>query len=138
MNNELVKQLLNYYKENEEDFIDDIEELDSWYGCLYENRIFQMEELNEFFRDIKPNVILRRAFYGYDEAVNEDDQYHPFNPNRQYFYFNVYGNLVSINKKDYSDYLNEDFIQDIIDNKAYLSLSKGVQNLIDNYENESE
>ena len=135
---ELVKELMNYYRENVEDFNNDIEALDDWNGCLYEDRIFPMEELDVVFQGFNPENILRRSFYGYDEAVNEDDQYHPFNPNRQYFYFNGYGNLVSTGKKDYSDYLDKDFIQEIIDNKANLLLSERAQNLIDNYEDENE
>ena len=135
---ELVKELMNYYKENEEDFVDDIEELDNWNGCLYDDRIFLMEDINDVYCATEPIEILMRVFYGYDEPVNEDDQRQPFNPNRQYFYFNGYGNLVSTNKKDYSDYLDTYFIQEIIDNRNHLTLSEGAQNLIDNYEDENE
>ena len=132
----LVDELMNYYRENNEDFANDIEELDEWTGCLYDDKIYPMECLNEFFQGTEPVEILMRAFYGYDEPYKNGDPSKPFNPNRNYFYFNGYGNLVSINEKDYSDYLDNDFIQDIIDNRYNLSLSSGAEGIIDNYEYE--
>lgn len=135
---ELVEKLMNYYRENTEDFNNDIEELDSWTGCLYDDKIYLMDDLNEFFSNEKPDEIIRRAFYGYDETYTKDEQREPFNPNREYFYFNGYGNLVSINKVDYSDYLNNYFIQLIIDNRYNLSLSSGAEDIIDDYEDEDE
>ena len=135
---ELVEKLMNYYRENMEDFANDIEELDDWTGCLYDDKIYPMEELNEIFSNDEPEEILRRAFYGYDEPINENEQRQPFNPNREYFYFNGYGNLVSIDEKDYSDYLDTDFIQEIIDNRYNLSLSSGAEDIIDDYEDEDE
>ena len=132
----LVKELMNYYRENVEDFNNDIEELDGWTGCLYDDKIYPMEQLNEFFQSTEPEEILRRAFYGYDEPYKNGDPSRPFNPNRNYFYFNAYGNLVSIDEKDYSSYLEEFYIQDIIDNRYNLSLSSGAEDVIYNYEDE--
>ena len=134
----LVKKLMEYYRENVEDFNNDIEELDGWTGCLYDDKIHLMEELNDFFEGTEPEEVLRRAFYGYDEPVNKDEERLPFNPNRNYFYFNGYGNLVSIDEVDYSDYLDEYFIQEIIDNRYNLSLSSGAEDIIDEYELENE
>ena len=132
---ELVEKLLAYYRDNPEDFANDIEELDEWTGCLYDDKIYPMDDLNELFQGTQPDEILRRAFFGYDETYKERL---PFNPNREYFYFNAYGNLVSIDEKDYSDYLDNDFIQDIIENRFNLSLSDGAEDIIDNYEDEDE
>ena len=134
----LVDELMNYYRENMEDFVNDIEELDNRTGCLYDDKIYPMDELNELFQGTEPDEIIRRAFYGYDEPINKDEERLPFNPNREYFYFNGYGNLVSIDEKDYSSYIEESFIQDIIDNSYNLSLSSGAEEIIDNYEDEEE
>ena len=134
----LVEELMNYYKENTEDFNSDIEELDNWNGCLYDDKIYPMEQINELFHGTEPEEILQRAFYGYDETYTKDGQREPFNPNRNYFYFNGYGNLVSIDEKDYSSYLEESFIQDIIDNRYNLSLSSGAEEIIEDYEDEDE
>ena len=134
----LVEKLLAYYKENTEDFNNDIEQLDAWTGCLYDDRIYPMDELNEFFSNEKPDEIISRAFYGYDETYTKDEQRQPFNPNRNFFYFNGYGNLVSIDEVDYSDYLDNYFIQLIIDNSHNLYLSEGAEDIIDEYEYENE
>ena len=135
---ELVEKLLAYYKENPDDFNCDIEELDGWTDCLYDDKIHLMEEINEFFDGTEPEEVLRSAFYGYDEPVNKDEERLPFNPNRKYFYFNGYGNLVSTNEVDYSDYLDIAFVQLIIDNRFNLSLSSGAEDIIDDYEDEDE
>ena len=135
---ELVKELMNYYKENPEDFNRDIEELDNWNGCLYDDKIYPMDSLNDFFQGAEPEEILHRAFYGYDEPINKDEERRPFNPNREFFYFNGYGNLVSINEVDYSDFLEDYFVQGIIDNRYNLTLSSGAEDIIDDYEIENE
>ena len=127
----LIDELLNYYKRNGEDFADDIEELDDWNGCLYEDKIFSMDELDEVLQNINPSDILRMALFGHDEPHGGLIK-SSFNLNRDYFHYNGFGNLVSTDERDYSDYLNDYFIQEIIDNKSHLSLSKGAQEIIDN------
>ena len=134
----LIDELLNYYKKNNEDFVSDIEELDSWSGCLGDDKVFPMEELDELYQGAEPLELLRRAFFGYDEPYEKYEQHYPFNPNRDYFHYNGYGNLVSTDERDYSDFLDDDFIQDIIDNEAALSLSDGAREIIDNYETEDD
>ena len=129
----LQQELLNYYKRNSEDFADDIEELDSWNECLYEDKIFSMDELDEVLQDIEPSEILRSALFGHDESHGNLIK-SSFNLNREYFHYNGFGNLVSTDERDYSDYLNDYFIQEIIDNKSHLALSEGAQEIIDNYE----
>ena len=132
----LQQELLNYYKENSEDFADDIEELDGWNDCLYEDKIFPMDELDEVLQDIEPSDILRSALFGHDESQGKIKS--TFNLNSDYFHYNGFGNLISTDERDYSDYLNDYFIQEIIDNKSHLSLSKGAQEIIDNYEDKDD
>lgn len=134
----LVNELLEYYTKNTEDFNYDIEELDSWMGYLDGERVVPMEELDDYYQDIEPLEILRRAFFGYDEAYANSEEKAPFNPNRDYFYLNGYGNLVSTDKHDYSDYLGEDVVNDIIANSPNLELSSGAQEIIDEYEEDEE
>ena len=131
----LVNELLAYYKRNGEDFADDIEELDGWNDCLYEDKIFSMDELDEVLQNINPSDILRMALFGHDESHGNLIK-SSFNLNRDYFHYNGFGNLVSTDERNYSEYLNDYFIQEIIDNKSHLSLSKGAQEIIDNYETE--
>lgn len=134
----LVNELLAYYKENTEDFNSDIEELDSWAGYLDDERVVPMEELDEYYQGTDPLEVLRRAFFGYDDVNSTSDQKAPFNPNRDYFYLNGYGNLVSTNERDYSDYLDEEFVEDIISNSSNLALSDGAQEILDKYEDQEE
>ena len=138
----LAETLLNYYAKNEEDFNNDIEELDSWNGCLDERRLEPMDELDVIYQGKEATEILRRAYFGHDDDTWHDENgekvYGEFNPNRDYFYFNGYGNLVSTDERDYSDFLDEDFVQDIIDNECHLDLSDGAQDIIDNYDEEGE
>ena len=134
----LAETLLNYYQKNEEDFNSDIEELDSWNGYLGDERAEPMEYLDDFYQGTEPTEILMRAFYGYDDTYAKSEQRAPFNPNRDYFYFNAYGNLVSTDERDYSNFLDEYFVKEIIDNECHLDLSDGAQEIIDNYEEKDE
>lgn len=55
-------------------------------------------------------------------------EYGEFNPNREYFRFNANRNLVSSDYKDYSDFLDDEFIEQLHD-------ARGDINAIDeNYE----
>ena len=124
-----------YLQENEDILTDCVEQLDSYNGYLGDDRLWEMDALNEFYQGQEPTEILTRAFYGHDaDTYNTDSygrkEYGAFNPNREYFYFNAYGNLVSTNYKDYSDKLDDYLIEelsknrcwiDAIDNDEYLS-----------------
>ena len=131
----LQQELLNYYKRNSEDFTDDIEELDDWNECLYEDKFFSMDELDEVLKGFEPSEILRSALFGHDESHGNLIK-SSFNLNRDYFHYNGYGDLVSTDERDYSDYLDDYFIQEIIDKKSHLVLSKGAQEIIDNHEDD--
>ena len=134
----LAETLLEYYKNNEDDFNHDIEELDSWEGILGDERIEEMDFLDEFYQGTEPTEILRRAYFGYDDTYAKSEQRAPFNPNRDYFYFNAYGNLVSTDYKDYSSFLDEYFVNEIIDNECHLDLSDVAQEIIDNYDEDGD
>ena len=138
----LVEELMNYYQQNEDDFNHDIEELDSWNGCLNDDRCYPIDELNELFQGKDVDWILDRAYYGWDDDAwheeNGEKIHEQFCPNREYFYFNGYGNLVSTDYPDYTCHLDEYTVQDIIDNASHLNLSDGAQDIIDNYEEEEE
>ena len=138
----LEETLFNYYQEHEDDFNHDIEELDSWNGILGDRRAEQMDYLDEIYQGKEATEILRRAYFGHDDdswhEENGERVYGEFNPNRDYFYFNGYGNLVSTDELDYSDFLDEDFVHGIIDNECNLDLSDGAQEIIDNYDEDGD
>ena len=116
----IVDEIIEYFKENTDIYNDVIEELDNWNGYLYDERYYEMEDLNDFYYDKNPVEILTRAFYGYDENNKNSENREQFNPNRKYFYFNGYGNLVSTDIKDYSSQLDEYLIDSMNDNKQHL------------------
>lgn len=125
MKQETIKKILAYFEENEDIFNQCIEELDSYNGFLGDNRYYYMETLNKFYNGVEPTEILTRAFYGRDDESWHTDAsgnkiYGAFNPNRDYFYYNGYGNLVSANYKDYSAYLDENTVQEMNDYRNHI------------------
>lgn len=122
---EITADIIAYFESNEEEFNQAIEELDSYNGYLGDDRYYSMDDLDELYNGVEPSEILARAFYGYDEDTYTTDsagnrEYRPFNPNREYFRFNGYGNLVSTNYKDYSAQLDEYAIDAMSDNRCYI------------------
>lgn len=92
---------------------DDYRELLRQYGneFLQEHQpddcIYEMDMISEFITDVWE--ALRSSFYGYDWAPGADSDHNlreQFNPNRDYFAFNGYGNLVSIDGYYYTDWLD--------------------------------
>lgn len=122
---EIIKDIIKYFNENEDVFNDCMEELDNYNGYLGDDRYYSMEELNDLYSGQEPQEILFRAFYGFDvDSWHTDSSggkiYEAFNPNRDYFYLNGYGNLVSSNYKDYSDKLDEYAIEEMSENRNYI------------------
>lgn len=120
-----IAAILDYFKENEDVFNSCIEDLDSYNGYLGDDRIYSMDELSELYSGTDPIELLNRAYFGYDaETWNTDSyghkEYGPFNPNRDYFTFNGYGNLVSMDYKDYSDHMDEYAVESMAENRRYI------------------
>ena len=120
---EIIEKIIAFFDENEDALTDCIEELDNYNGYLDDKRFYSMDELNEYFRDTDPIDILYRAFYGHDDDTwTTDDHgsktYGDFNPNRDFFYYNGYGNLVSTDYKDYSAYNDKWLVEKLADNRA--------------------
>lgn len=122
---EITADIIAYFEENNDIFADCIEELDSYNGYLGDDRYYSMDELDEFYNGVEPSEILRRAFYGYDSETYTTDssgnrEYGAFNPNRDYFTYNGYGNLVSADYKDYSDKLDRYAVEEMNENRRYI------------------
>lgn len=133
----MKKQLLmNLFESNEELFNQTIEELDGYNGYLGDDRYYEMDILSEFYSGTDPIDLLNRAFFGYDSESWYTDAtgnkvYGSFNPNRSYFSYNGYGNLVSSDYKDYSMYLDDYFINAVIDNQDYLYLDDEILKVLE-------
>lgn len=87
----------------------DYEELLRNYGNEYlqesdpDDCLYAMDEMDELFNESAYNAI-QRAFYGYDynpRREGDGGEREPFNPNRDWFGFNGYANLVSVEDYDY-------------------------------------
>jgi len=120
---QITIQIIEYFNENPDTFADCIEELDSYNGYLGDNRYYSMEDLDELYTGVEPSEILRRAFYGYDAETYTTDgdgnrTYGEFNPNREYFTYNGYGNLVSADYKDYSAHLDSWAVKSMLENRS--------------------
>lgn len=120
-----IEKITAYFNENEEIFNQCIEELDSYNGFLNDDRYYEMEMLDEFYRGTDPLELLQRAYFGRDDDnwttdSRGDKTYGEFNPNRDYFYYNGYGNLVSSDYKDYSAHLDEYAINSMLKNRQYI------------------
>lgn len=122
---EITADIIRYFEENDEVFADCIEELDSYTGYLGNDRYYSMDELDDLYNDTAPSEILRLAFYGYDAETYTTDgggnkKHGEFNPNRAYFTYNGYGNLVSAYYKDYSEHLDKWAVEAMSENRAYI------------------
>lgn len=122
---EIAAAIIEFFKEHEDVFNCCMEELDGYNGYLNDDRYYPMDELDELYVGTEPSEILRRAFYGYDAETYITDgsgnkEYGQFNPNREYFTYNGYGNLVSADYKDYSGYLDNYAVEAMSENRNYI------------------
>ena len=120
-----IEAIINYFEENKEEFNACIEDLDSYDGYLGDDRYYDMEMIDEIYAGVEPSELMNRIFYGHDEDTWHTDEhgereYGEFNPRRNYFTYNGYGNLVSTDYKDYSDKLDSYFAEKVIDLKEQL------------------
>jgi hypothetical protein len=130
------EMLMELFKNDEQLFNSTIEELDSYNGYLGDDRYYEMEYLNEFYNSVEPLELLQRAYFGRDDDnyitdSNGNKTYSEFNPNRDYFYYNGYGNLVSSDYKDYSYKLDNYFIDALLENYNHLYLDDEIINIIE-------
>lgn len=138
---EIRQELKDLFEENEELFNNTIEELDSYNGYLDDHRYYPMEDLIYYIdKSDLWNSLIYRIFYGRDDDCYITDgsgnkEYQKFNPNREYYYYDAYGNLVSSDYKDYSDCLNDYFIDSLLENCSYLNIDIGIEALLDELEN---
>ena len=128
--------LMELFENDTELFNSTIEELDGWNGYLGDDRYYSMDELPELFHGSNTIDLLNKAYFGRDDDNWHTDAsgnkiYDSFNPNREYFCFNGYGNLVSTNYKDYSAYLDNYFIDAIIENQDHLYLDDEIKNILE-------
>lgn len=122
----MINELVEFYKNNYGDFEHDLE----WSFSPYVR--YPMGRIDVHLDKKSPSDILRMAFRGRD-----DGGAHTFCPERNYFYFDAIGNLVSTDDDSgYSEYLNANTVGHIIDSGVpYALLSEGAKAIIDKWKN---
>ena len=133
---EIFEEIIEFFNNDTDAFEEIIEELDGYNGFLGDDRYYLMEELTELLQGKDAIDLLNMAFFGRDDDAWHTDAsgnkiHGAFNPNRNYFYFNGYGNLVSSDYKDYSYKLDDYFVQDLIDYHTCLYSIDKYENLIE-------
>lgn len=113
---EKLNTLLAYFRSHSDDFNDLLNDLDSYNGFLGDDAVYEMDLLPDIVGHKSVFELLNMAYFGSDDW-NRDGS---FNPNRDYFYFNGYGNLVSTDRRDYSFLLDDYFIESVAENKDNL------------------
>ena len=131
-----AEKIIEFFKENEELFNQCIEELDNYNGYLGDDRYYPMYELEDFYIGVELNEILNRAFFGYDEDTYNTDssgnvERGQFNPNREFFHYSDYGNLVSAERKDYYPYLDKYAVEAMADNIEYIDTINDTPELLE-------
>lgn len=134
MREQTIEKIIDFFKNNESIFNQCIEELDDYNGWLNDDRYYPMDYLNEFYQNSDPINLLFRAFYGHDEDTWYTDSsgnkiYGAFNPNREYFTYNGYGNLISTDYMDYSCYLDRYVVLAILEHRPYIDSVDSVPEL---------
>ena len=131
-----TEKIIHFFNVNEELFNQCIEELDNYNGYLGDDRYYSMDELDDFYIGTELNEILNRVFFGYDEDTysmnsNGSIEHGQFNPNREFFHYNGYGNLVSAEHKDYYPYLDKYAVEAMADNIEYIDTINGTPELLE-------
>lgn len=143
---QIIDDIIDFFDDNDDALTECIEDLDTYNGYLGDDRYYDMEMLDEFYAGADPTEILRRAFYGHDAENWHTDsrgekEYGAFNPNRYYFRYNGYGNLISCDYKDYSDHNGIYFVIALIENRnnvESIDNYSDLEELVDEYENADE
>lgn len=120
-----IENIIEFFYTHEDIYNDVIEDLDSYNGFLGGDRYYCMDDISELYSGAEIIDLLNRVFYGYDADSWHTDshgerEHGAFNPNREYFTFNAYGNLVSTDYKDYSAWLDENAVEDMAENRNYI------------------
>ena len=124
---ELVKKALELLQDDEI-FVEAVDELDSWNGFADGYRVFSMDELDELYYDCKATKLLNDICWG------------EFDLRDNYFADTIYG-LVSLDDKAayYRDHTTpEEVFDELKENYYHLSLNSDLEEIFDELDNYSE
>lgn len=115
MREQIIEKIKEILADNEEIFNELCEALDNENSFLDDNRYYSMDEFYELNQPVGRegfDNLMNRIYYGHDEDSFTYDSYgsknyDSFNPNRDWFKYDGYGNLVSTDYKEYPVTLDE-------------------------------
>ena len=84
------------------ELVDLLQTMNAYDGCFEESTYYDMEEFDEFLSNCTPSEIAQMIYFG------------EFNPNDDYFRFDGYGNLESLDWQEISAEA-EELVDDILD-----------------------
>lgn len=125
MKQAIINEIIAYFEENEGVFNECMEQLDDYGGYLGDDRYYSMDDLDELMSGKSAIDLLNMAFCGHDADTYHTDahgnrEYGAFNPNRDYFTFSGYGNLISTDYPDYSEHIDKYAIEEMCDNRRWI------------------
>lgn len=121
---EMIAKVIEYFEENNDEFIETIESLDSWNGYLGEDRVYPMYELNDLFCGCSATELL--------EKLSDD-----FRVGDEYFKDGIYG-LESCDYPDYDNFLDEYFVDEIYNLQNRVDIPDEVIEIFNEYDNEED
>lgn len=95
----VIDRLTEYLKDNDDAFVEAVDELISWNGFI-DVEAFPMYEIDDICGDMKPSDLIKKMTSDFDS-------------NNEYFYFSIYG-LESCNDKA-ELYKDETTAEDVVD-----------------------
>ena len=137
--NEKINAIIAYFEDNDDVFIDCMDELDAICGYLGDDRYYSMDDFNDMMSTESPIDLVHRVFYGHDADTwtanaRGDKTYGEFNPNRDYFTFNGYGNLVSTDYIDYTGHLDRYAVEKMLEYRLDIYAIENDDELADLFE----
>lgn len=130
-----TEKIIEYFENNTNEFNSVIEDLDSWNNYLNGERYWEMYMFDDDNMGRKPSEIAEDVYSGLDDGYPNSS----FNPNREYYYYDGQGRLVSADEKDYSDRLDQWFVKAVAENRNHLWLDgkDELNALLDEWEEEN-
>ena len=122
--NDYITRIKTYFNTNKTELFEIVSQINSYDSSLQHLEFLDMEEFDMYLDGLTPTDIANKIFFG------------DFNPNHEYFRFNVYENLESFDEwelnKELFDNIDE-IIERIVDLKDEIELPKEIENILKNF-----
>ena len=121
--NDYITKIRTYFNANKTELFEVVNQINSYDSSLQHLEFLDMEDLDMYLDGLTPTDIANKIFFG------------DFNPNHEYFKFNVYENLESFDEwelnRELFDNIDE-IIERIIDLKDEIELPEEIEDILEN------